>query len=83
MFIYHKYVEALDGNDNGVDAGENYKFESYTTSLPARVARLNAFNDFHKAVEICGRELEEYVEYAFHSTIPSLPDMRHAFENRF
>lgn len=82
-FVYHRYIEALDGNDNGVDAGENFQFESYATSLPARVHRLNACGDFYKAVNLCGRELEEYIEYTFNSTISMINDVRRAFDERF
>ena len=83
--VYKKFIEHVDGNDNGVDqvSGErivrNYQV---TTALPARVADLSprwnddntpdAFNQrFIKAVEITGQAFLEKLDFFASAWLPA------------
>lgn len=82
--VYKSFIEAVDGNDNGVnqyvsDAPPRYVVN---TALPARVAALNPgwsdeYSDaslmagFLKAVELTGREFEDALAYASKYWLPA------------
>lgn len=82
-FVYHQYVEALDANDNGVAAAEHIAFPAFTTGLPARIGRLNKTGTFEQAVQLCGRELLEYVGYVVAHVLCRAAAVRGAFATRF
>lgn len=82
--VYKSFVEAVDGNDNGVNQYESDKPPRYVvnTALPARVAALNPnwsdeYSDaslmagFLKAVELTGREFEEALTYVSKYWLPA------------
>ena len=67
--MYRDFMEAIDGNDNGIEIADEVRYKE-TTTLPARVHRLNSrWNDaaggptederFWQASKLCGAEFEQ------------------------
>jgi uncharacterized UPF0160 family protein len=71
--MYKDFMEAIDGNDNGVEIADQVRYKD-GTSLPMRVARLNArWNEpaggpsederFEQASALCGSEFAAVLAY--------------------
>jgi len=78
--IYEGLIEEVDAVDNGIDQYEGTPCYRVTTTLGARVARLNpAWNEenadvgagFDKAMEICGEEFADRLNYFKDSWLPA------------
>jgi len=79
--LYADFMEAIDGNDNGVEVGDALRYKE-TTTLPHRVHRLNSrWNEpaggpsederFEKASALCGAEFAEMLEYIVEVELPA------------
>ena len=79
--MYKGFMEALDANDNGIQAADELRFKD-GTCLPVRVARLNAsWNEpeggpsederFLKASALCGREFAEALQHVVSCELPA------------
>ena len=64
-FIYSAFVQAIDGNDNGVDEVENgqFNYNKTATTLAARIRRYNILYDFDTAVQLAGQEFTDYLKW--------------------
>ncbi|CAL6110147.1 MYG1_protein [Hexamita inflata] len=84
-FIYFQFVQAIDGNDNGVDAVESAQinYVTHTTSLPSRVHRCNHISDFDAAVTLCQTDFTQFASYIQLQILPQVSALKSAFENRF
>jgi len=79
--LYADFMEAIDGNDNGVEIADATRYKENTT-LPHRVARLNGrWNDpaggpsederFAGASAVCGEEFAAALEYIVNCELPA------------
>ncbi|CAL6074784.1 MYG1_protein [Hexamita inflata] len=84
-FVYFQFVQAIDGNDNGVDAVESAQinYVTHTTSLPSRVHRCNHISDFDAAVQMCTADFTQFVSYIQKKVLPQVQLLKSAFESRF
>ncbi|CAL6089240.1 MYG1_protein [Hexamita inflata] len=84
-FVYFQFVQALDGNDNGIDPYESpvINYNATQSSLASRVHRCNYISDFNAAVTICAQDFTDFVVYASTQVLPSFPVLQTAFESRF
>ncbi|KAL1922491.1 uncharacterized protein VTP21DRAFT_10030 [Calcarisporiella thermophila] len=94
--MYTDFIEAIDGNDNGIlqyPAEIEPKYKE-STSLPARVGSLNPWwnqtstdsevnKRFEKAVLLAGTELIDRIQFLGHAWIPARDLVVKAVENRF
>ncbi|GBF89168.1 metal-dependent hydrolase [Raphidocelis subcapitata] len=93
--IYKTFIEAVDGNDNGVNQYESDKPPRYVvnTTLPARVAALNPnwsdpytddslYQGFLKAVELTGKEFEDALAYVSKYWLPAKSLVAEAVKGR-
>lgn len=79
--LYSDFMEAIDGNDNGIEIADETRYKELT-SLPHRVARLNArWNAppggpsedelFEQASALCGAELAAALDYIVGCELPA------------
>ncbi|KAL3933734.1 MAG: hypothetical protein SGPRY_000151 [Prymnesium sp.] len=79
--MYVDFMEAIDGNDNGIEIGDGLRYKENTT-LPARVHHLNArWNEpqggptederFEKASALCGEEFASFLDYIVNCELPA------------
>ena len=81
--LYADFMEGIDANDNGIEiAGSNPVLYKENTTLPHRVARLNArWNEppggpgedarFFKASALCGEEFAGALDYIVNCELPA------------
>lgn len=78
--IYEKFIEEIDGIDNGIDQYDGTPRYQITTNLSSRVSGLNpAWNEkepnadagFKKAMEFCGLEFMDRINYYKDSWLPA------------
>ena len=79
--MYIEFMEAIDGDDNGIEIADETRYKD-GTSLPKRVARLNArWNDpkggpsederFERASALCGEEFASALDYIVTCELPA------------
>lgn len=90
--LYHDFMESIDADDNGIEIADAVRYKQ-STSLPHRVARLNArWNEpaggpcederFERASALCGREFAEMLEYIVECELPARNVVEHALLQR-
>jgi uncharacterized UPF0160 family protein len=91
--VYDGFIEAIDGNDNGIDPTEERPRYVDSTTLPMRVARLNTpwnldeneeeqHHRFMQAMEMAGTEFVSYVRGLYEQWLPARAVVLEAFRNR-
>ena len=79
--LYKEFMEAIDGNDNGIEIAEAVNYKD-GTSLPMRVHRLNRpwngkeggpseTEQFDKASALCGAEFSEMLAFLVEVQLPA------------
>ncbi|KAF6001083.1 hypothetical protein F1559_002553 [Cyanidiococcus yangmingshanensis] len=92
--VYDGFIEAIDGNDNGIDPTDERPRYIDSTTLPSRVARLNTpwnqeesqqeqFVRFAQAMEMAGTEFVAYVRGLYEQWLPARAVVLEAFRHRF
>ncbi|MAE21333.1 MAG: hypothetical protein CMK92_02780 [Pseudomonas sp.] len=95
--VYHKvytsFVQAIDGNDNGVTAYDGMKNYEVSTDLPSRVSRMNpVWNDsvgidanvrFHDAINLVRTEFVEAIKDVVYVWLPARKIVKDAFSARY
>ncbi|RKP14517.1 GAMM1 protein [Piptocephalis cylindrospora] len=91
--IYDSFIEALDGNDNGVPQYPSDVEAAYTdhTHLPSRVSRLNPWWNqididvdarFAKAMELAGADFLDRIHFLGKAWLPARDIVLRALESR-
>ncbi|ELP85627.1 hypothetical protein EIN_409160 [Entamoeba invadens IP1] len=87
--IYNSFIIAIDANDNGIDPYDGTPLFRDSTTLPARVAKLNSkgngmlrMEQFMKAQELVRSEFIEFFSAIYFKVIPSLPPVSDVFKTR-
>lgn len=91
--LYHKFIEAIDAIDNGVNQYPEIIQPLYIneTTLYHRISRLNGepsddvkqFEQFKIAIELCKKEFIEILDDVVKKWLPNMVIIKNAFENRF
>ncbi|KAG1680703.1 UPF0160 protein MYG1, mitochondrial [Nymphon striatum] len=90
--VYERFVEEVDGIDNGINAYDGEPRFHITTNLSSRVGSLNpSWNDknpdsdanFYKAMDMIGSEFVDKVKYYYNSWLPAKVVVETALKNRF
>jgi len=94
--IYWEFIAPIDANDNGISQYPSGAKPLYVdiTTLASRVNRLNiqwnvkgndqlVYERFLQAVELAGKEFEEYVRFVLLCSYPAQKLVRRAYENRY
>ena len=90
--MYHDFMEAIDGNDNGVEIAETVRYREGST-LPSRVHRLNKpwnapdggpseDDRFWKASALCGSEFEDALRHIVEVELPARALVEEALRGR-
>lgn len=89
--VYDSFIEAIDGNDNGVNPTDERPRYAVNTTLPARISRINTpwnaevqnqDERFAQAMQVAGRELEENIKSLHEVWLPARGIVRAAYERR-
>ncbi|XP_010173394.2 UPF0160 protein MYG1, mitochondrial, partial [Antrostomus carolinensis] len=90
--LYENFVEEIDAIDNGIAQAEGEPRYALTTTLSARVGRLNPrWNDpdqdteagFKRAMELVGGEFMEQLDYYHRAWLPARALVEAAVQRRF
>jgi len=92
--VYDGFIEAIDGNDNGIDATNERPRYVDNTTLPMRISRLNTpwnvdeseqeqLVRFEQAMEMAGTEFVAYVRGLYGQWLPARAVVLEAFHKRF
>jgi len=89
--MYKDFMEMIDGNDNGIEIGDNLRYKDLT-SLPHRVHRLNSSwnakggptedERFEKASALCGEEFSDMLAYIVECELPAREIVETALKER-
>lgn len=88
-YVYFTFIQQIDGNDNGVDElnysapDVNIRYQTMSTSLSSRIARLNDIGTFEEAVSLAGNDFSQYLHYCVAKVVPQIDLVTAAIRNRF
>lgn len=88
-YVYFTFIQQIDGNDNGIDQLNysapdiNIRYQTMSTSLSSRIARLNDIGTFEEAVALAGNDFSQYLYYCVAKVVPQIDLVNDAIKNRF
>ena len=84
VLMYDNFFVVIDANDNGIDCAESEILFKDNTSLPYRIARLNARKEpFENAQKIAEEMFLDILQYCYDLMINQFPIVEKAYNERF
>ncbi|KAI3378594.1 hypothetical protein SNEBB_002629 [Seison nebaliae] len=88
--IYLNFMVEVDAIDNGINIGDNQKYD-ISTNLSKRIGRMNVqWNEkgddnlfFYKAIDEVTKEFSDVVHFYAFSWLPAATEVEESFKNRF